>query len=202
MSSVSDIVHALRGGELVVIPTDTVYGLACRPDDEDAVRALSRLKRRPAEQPIALVAASFEFLRALVPEIPERGVLRGPFTTVVPNPERRLPWLSGSQPDTIGVRVPDLSGVAGELLERVGVVAATSANLHGGPDARRIVDVPQEILDVVGAVLDAGELPGMPSTVIDLTGPKPRILREGAVGAAEALSRVGEYHPAGWRPRR
>jgi L-threonylcarbamoyladenylate synthase len=79
-----------------------------------------------------------------------------------------------------------------ELLQRVGVVAATSANLHGGADPRRIEDVPAEILDAVAAVLDAGELPGTPSTVVDLTGPEPRILREGAVPAAEALSQLGE----------
>lgn len=192
MSPLEAVVRALEQGDPVVIPTDTVYGLACRPDDEDAVRALSALKRRSLEQPIALVASSVEALCALVPEIPERGVLRGPFTTVVPNPERRLPWLSGARAETIGVRVPDVTGVAAELFERVGVVAATSANLHGGPDPCRIADVPPELLAAVGAVLDAGSLPGAPSTVVDLTGPKPRVLREGAVPAAEALARIGE----------
>ena len=192
MSSVAETVAAIAGGKLVVIPTDTVYGLACRPDDEDAVRALSALKRRSPEQPIALVAASIAALRELVPEIPERGVLRGPFTTVVANPQRRLPWLSGARPDTIGVRVPDVTGLAAELLERVGIVAATSANFHGGPDPCRIGDVPPEILDAVAAALDAGELPGAPSTVIDLTGAEPRVLREGAVPAAEALARIAE----------
>jgi len=192
VSSVAETVAAIAGGKLVVIPTDTVYGLACRPDDEDAVRALSALKRRSPEQPIALVAASIAALRELVPEIPERGVLRGPFTTVVANPQRRLPWLSGARPDTIGVRVPDVTGLAAELLERVGIVAATSANIHGGPDPCRIGDVPPEILDAVAAALDAGELPGAPSTVIDLTGAEPRVLREGAVPAAEALARIAE----------
>lgn len=192
MSSAADVLRALAAGELVVIPTDTVYGLACRPDDEAVVRSLSALKRRTPEQPIALVAASIDALRKLVPEIPERGVLRGPFTTVVPNPERRLPWLSGSRPETIGVRVPAVSGVVAELLQRVGVVAATSANLHGGLDPRRIDDIPGAILDAVGAVFDVGELPGTPSTVIDLTGAHPRVLREGAVPAAEALARIGE----------
>lgn len=187
-----ETVAALAAGEVVVVPTDTVYGLACLPDDEEAVRSLSKLKRRSPEQPIALVAASVDALRALIPELPARGVLAGPFTTVVANPARRLRWLSGTRPETIGVRVPEVAGVAAELLERVGVVAATSANFHGGPDPCRIGDVPQEILDAAGAVLDAGELPGTPSTVIDLTGPEPRVLREGAVPAAEALARVAE----------
>lgn len=191
MSSVEEVARALEAGEPVVIPTDTVYGLACRPDREEAVRRLSSLKRRSPEQPIALVAAGIEALLELVPEIPDR-VLAGPYTFVVANPERRLPWLSGSRPDTIGVRIPHVTGEARELLERVGAVAATSANLHGGPDPRRLRDVPPEILDAVGAVLDAGELPGAPSTVVDVTGPEPRVLREGAVPAAEALARVAE----------
>jgi L-threonylcarbamoyladenylate synthase len=192
VSSVDEVVRALEAGELVVIPTDTVYGLACLPDSEAAARALSALKRRPPKQPIALVGASAEALRSLVPELPERGVLSGSFTVVVPNPERRLPWLTGSRPDTIGVRVPDLAGAAAELLGRVGVVAATSANLHGGPDPRRLDEVAAEIRAGLSAVLDGGELPGTASTVIDVTGPTPRILREGAVPAAEALRRIAE----------
>jgi L-threonylcarbamoyladenylate synthase len=191
VSSVEEVALALEAGEPVVIPTDTVYGLACRPDLEEAVRRLSSLKQRSPEQPIALVAAGIEALLDLVPEIPDR-VPDGPYTCVVANPERRLSWLSGSRPDTIGVRIPHVTGEARELLERVGAVAATSANLHGGPDPRGLGDVPREILDAVGAVLDAGELPGTPSTVVDLTGPEPRVLREGAVPAAEALARLRE----------
>jgi L-threonylcarbamoyladenylate synthase len=127
----------------------------------------------------------------LVPELPD-GILRGPFTFVVANPMRRLPWLSGSRPETIGVRVPVVTGPAADLLRRLGVVAATSANLHGGADPRSLDDVPDEILTAAAAVLDVGALPGTPSTVVDLTGPEPRVLREGAVPAAEALRQVAE----------
>jgi L-threonylcarbamoyladenylate synthase len=98
--------------------------------------------------------------------------------------------LTGTRPDTIGVRVPDISGPGADVLARVGVVAATSANVHGGSDPRRVADVPDEILAGAAAVLDVGELPGTPSTVLDLTGAEPRVLREGAVPAAEALARV------------
>jgi L-threonylcarbamoyladenylate synthase len=193
VSSVEDAVRAVEAGELVVIPTDTVYGLACRPDREEAVHALSASKQRAREQPIALVAASPDALLVLVPELPARLLLAGPFTLVLPNPARRLPWLAGAaRPDTIGVRIPAVAGLAAELLERVGVVAATSANLHGGPDPHRLSGVPTDILETVAAVLDGGELPGTPSTVIDLTSPEPRVLREGAVPAAEALARVAE----------
>jgi L-threonylcarbamoyladenylate synthase len=190
MSSVDEAASAIAAGRLVVIPTDTVYGLACRPDREESVRALSVVKGRSPEQPIALVAGSLDAVVELVPEIAGRHVPRGPFTLVLPNPARRLPWLTGAHPETIGVRIPAVGGDAADLLARVGVVAATSANLHGGADPRRVADVPRELLDAAGAVLDGGELPGTPSTVVDLTGPEPHVLREGAIPAAEALAHV------------
>ena len=189
-------VAALEAGKLVVIPTDTVYGLACSPDDDAAVRRLSELKGRDAAQPIALVAATVDALVELVPELRgesetvARALLPGPFTLVLPNPRRRLPSLAGAHAATIGVRVPLVSGTAQAVLERVGAVAATSANLHGGADPRRIDQVPPEILSAVDAVVDGGELPGTPSTVLDLTGREPTVIREGAVRAAEALARV------------
>jgi L-threonylcarbamoyladenylate synthase len=190
VSTVAETAAAIAAGELAVIPTDTVYGLACRPDREESVGALSQLKRRSPEQPIALVAFGAEALRALIPELSATRLVTGPFTLVVPNPARRLPWLGGAE--SVGVRIPGVDGLSAELLERVGVVAATSANLHGGADPRSVEDVPSEILDGVAAVLDVGALPGTPSTVVDLTGDEPRVLREGAVPAAEALRRVGQ----------
>jgi L-threonylcarbamoyladenylate synthase len=81
--------------------------------------------------------------------------------------------------------------VAREVVDRVGVVASTSANLHGGPDPARLEDVPRELLDGCGAIVDGGELPGTPSTVVDLTGPEAVVVREGAVSASEALARAG-----------
>ena len=187
---------AIEEGELVVIPTDTVYGLACTPDDAAVVRTLSQLKRRAAVQPITLVAASVDALIERAPELRgraetiARSLLPGPLTLVLPNPARRYPWLTGERPQTIGVRVPEVEGPAREFLAEVIVVAATSANRHGGSDPRRLADVPREILDAVATTIDGGELPGTPSTVLDLTGPKPRVLREGAVPAADALARV------------
>jgi L-threonylcarbamoyladenylate synthase len=190
VSRIVEVAEAAAAGGLVVIPTDTVYGLACRPDSEECVHELSALKRRSPDQPIALVAASVDALLELVPELPLDRLLPGPFTLVLRNPEERLRWLTGSRPDTIGVRLPELTGPARTLLDRVGAVAATSANLHGGVDPRRLSDVPAEILDAVAAALDGGELAGTPSTVVDLTEVEPRVLREGAVPAAEALARV------------
>jgi L-threonylcarbamoyladenylate synthase len=194
VSPVEETAAAIRAGGVAVIPTDTVYGLACEPYRRGPVLALSRLKGRSPDQPIALLAANVDLLLECVPELRgragvlARALLPGPFTLVLANPAGRFPWLAGDRPDTIGVRVPEVAGVARELLDTVGAVAATSANLHGGPDPRRLEDVPPELL-AAATPLDAGELPGTPSTVLDLTG-EPRVLREGAVAAADALSRV------------
>lgn len=196
MNSVDDAVAAISIGELVVIPTDTVYGLACSAYHGGPVRVMSGLKGRGSNQPIALVATSLDWLLECVPELRgraavlARALLPGPYTLVLPNPARRYPWLTGGRPDTIGVRVPHLDGRAHEILGRVGALAATSANRHGDADPRRLDEVPQEILAAVAIAVDGGELPGTPSTVLDLTGTEPVVLREGAVPEAEALARV------------
>jgi L-threonylcarbamoyladenylate synthase len=184
-------VAAIRAGEPVVLPTDTVYGLCAEPTAEAAL-LVARLKGREERQPTALLAPDLETLLELVPELPERtlrALLPGPYTLIVPDPQRRYPWLGGDA--TIGVRVPDLPARAAEVLGEAGAVLATSANVHGGPDPRRLEDVPAEISAACGAIVDGGELPGTPSTVLDLTGAEPRVLREGAVPAAEALATVG-----------
>jgi L-threonylcarbamoyladenylate synthase len=188
--------EAIRTGHPVVLPTDTVYGLCANPYREAPVRKLYRLKGRPAEQPIALVARDVEFLFECVPEVRGRAgtlvraLLPGAYTLIVPNPAHRFRWLVGTNPEKIGVRVPRLSGPGAEVLERAGAVAATSANRHEGPDPRRLEDVPAVICEGAAALVDGGELPGTPSTVLDLTGPEPRIVREGAVPAPEALERA------------
>jgi L-threonylcarbamoyladenylate synthase len=185
---IDEAVAAIRTGKPVVLPTDTVYGLCADPENEAAARNVARLKGRTARQPIALLAGDVDGLLERVPELDERvlrALLPGPYTLILRNPGRRYPWLGGD--DTIGVRVPDLPAASSAVLEQVGAVLATSANLHGGPDPRRLGDVPEEIREACGALVDGGELPGTPSTVLDLTGPQPKVLREGAVPADEAL---------------
>ena len=169
-----------------MLPTDTVYGLCGDPHSEAAAREIYRLKGRPVEQPLALLAADAEALLQLIPELP-RALLPGPYTVVLPNPAGRFRWLTGSSPATIGLRIPELPDATAKVLAQVGPVVATSANLHGGPETRRLDDVPPEIRAGVGALVDGGELPGAPSTVLDLTGDEPRVLREGAVPAEQAL---------------
>ncbi len=158
-------VAALRAGRAVILPTDTVYGLCALPEHEGV---LYELKGRDRSKPVALLAADVDVLVAAVPGLDAAVLERylpGPYTLVVGN---------------VGVRVPNLPPAAAEVVNAVGVVAATSANVSGGPDPRRVEDIPEEIRAACGAIVDAGELPGVPSTVIDLTGAEPRVLRQGA----------------------
>ena len=187
-------VAALRAGRPVVLPTDTVYGLCAEPTEASAAE-VARLKGRAEAQPIALLAASVDTLLELVPELPERllrALLPGAYTLVLPNPARRFRWLTGTRPEAIGVRVPELERNARAIVDQVGALAATSANLPGAPDPKRLDDVPEKIRSGCAQVVDAGELPGTPSTVIDLTGSEPVVLREGAAPAAEALERLAQ----------
>ena len=196
MSEVAAAIEALRRGEVAVIPTDTVYGLAANVAGERGTRALYAAKRRDARRPTAILFASLDGLLARVPELPDeavaaaRALLPGPVTLVLPNPGRRYPWLNEERPDALGVRVPAVTGPGREVLDALGALVATSANLPGGPDPRRLADVPEELTGAAAAQLDGGELPGVPSTVVDVTGGEPSVLREGAVAATEVVARI------------
>jgi len=160
-----EAVSALRAGRAVILPTDTVYGLCALPEHEDV---LYEIKGRDRSKPVALLAADVEALVAALPGLDRPALepyLPGPYTLIV---------------GSVGVRVPNLPPAAADVVRAVGVVAATSANLSGGPDPRRVEEIPDEIRAACGAIVDAGELPGVPSTVIDLTGPEPRVVRRGA----------------------
>jgi len=149
----------------VILPTDTVYGLCALPEHEDV---LYELKGRDRSKPVALLATDVDAAVAAVPGLDPSVLgqyLPGPYTLVFGD---------------VGVRVPSLPPEADAVVRAVGVVAATSANLSGGPDPRRVEDIPEEIRAACGAIVDAGELPGVPSTVVDLTTGEPRVLRQGA----------------------
>lgn len=173
-----------------------MYGLAATALHSDAVLNLYRLKNRPVSQPIALLAPSIDMLFELVPELRGRSglivrsLLPGPYTLVLPNPARRYSWLTGTNYDAIGVRVPELPEPSAELLGRVSALAATSANLAGGPDPARLEDVPETLKEAAAVVIDGGVLPGAPSTVLDFTALEPRVLREGSASGAEAIERA------------
>jgi L-threonylcarbamoyladenylate synthase len=180
-------------GGVAVFPADTVYGLACDPDSREAVERLYLLKRRRPDKPAAVMFFDVELALAALPELGARtrkalaAVLPGAVTLLLPNPARRFPLAGG---EALGLRVPDgpLAGVRWPVLQ-------SSANRAGGPDPRRLDDVPEFIRDSADLVLDAGELPGTPSTVVDL-GAYERagtwsIVREGAVPASDIAAALG-----------
>jgi Putative translation factor (SUA5) len=200
VSEVEIVARAIRDGALAVLPTDTVYGLVCTAFRQQPAVDLYRLKGRNEIQPTAFLASSVDVLLECIPELRgrpamiARALLPGPFTLVLPNPAGRFSWLSESRPETIGVRVPALAGPTAEIVHRLGAVIATSANLPGGPDPRRLDEVPAQILAGVAAALDGGELPGTPSTVIDITGSEPVVLRAGAGDLEAALALIAAAH--------
>jgi L-threonylcarbamoyladenylate synthase len=156
--------ECIRAGGIALFPSDTVYGLAVDPGNEDAIERMYSLKGRPREKKSALMYFSAD----AVPDLPERAkrLLPGPVTVILA--------------DGRGIRVPDqplLAGVTAPVLQ-------TSANPAGGQDPRRLEDVDAGIREGVDLEIDGGELPGTPSTVVDLSGEEIRIVREGAVPAA------------------
>jgi L-threonylcarbamoyladenylate synthase len=190
-------VAAIRNGEPVLLPTDTVYGLVTSADREEYGARLYRLKGRAGTQPTALLAASIDRLVECLPELTGRAaviareLLPGPYTLILPNPALRFPWLTGGRADAIGVRVPELPEPAARVLEGVAAcVLATSANEPGGPSPATLDEVPSRLREACAAEIDAGRLAGTPSTVIDFTGADPIVIRDGAGLAAEGLARV------------
>ena len=175
----------VAAGGVAVFPSDTVYGLACDPENEAAVTKLYALKGRPPEKPAAVMF----FDLAGLPDF--GGLLPGGVTLLLPNPEHRFPLACGPDPDTLGVRVPFLAPVGRPILQ-------SSANRAGGADAHRLDEVPPSIRDGADLVLDGGELPGTPSTVIDLRDYEDgvwRIVRLGAVSEAEITGLLGRSSP-------
>jgi tRNA threonylcarbamoyl adenosine modification protein (Sua5/YciO/YrdC/YwlC family) len=185
-------VEALAAGETVVLPTDTVYGLAAAAQLEDACTRMLSLKTRDLTKPTSILCGSLSSLEAALPGLDERSLtlarrlLPGAVTLVLPNPGGRFRWLCGPDAARIGVRVPALIPALALALEQSGPIAATSANLAGGRDPASLAELPAELVAHVAVAIDAGPIAGgVPSTVVDLTGPEPVILRPGALSEAQ-----------------
>ena len=183
----------IASGGVALFPADTVYGLATAPDSREGVKRLYELKGRPSERPAAVMFFALADALDALPELGERTrvaltrLLPGPVTAVLENPARRYPLACGPRPDRLGLRVPALDGALAPLREMRRPVLQSSANPSGGSDARRLADVDASISAGVDVVLDAGELPGTVSTVVDLSGFEDgggyEVLREGALDA-------------------
>jgi L-threonylcarbamoyladenylate synthase len=186
---------------VAVFPADTVYGLACEPDSKEAVYRLYRLKGRRPGKPAAVMFFDLELALAALPELPAATraalarLLPDAVTALVPNPAERFRLAGGGDPSTLGLRVPRLEGELAPLAAVRWPVLQSSANLAGGPDPSRLEDVPEPIRAGADLVLDGGDLPGTPSTVVDLRrfadAGKWDVVREGAVPAGQIADLLG-----------
>jgi L-threonylcarbamoyladenylate synthase len=187
-------------GGIAVFPADTVYGLACEPDTKDAVQRLYALKRRRPDKPAAVMFFALDLALAALPELAARttaalhALLPGPVTVLLPNPAGRFPLACATDAGTLGLRVPAWPPVLAALADVRWPVLQSSANAAGGSDARRLEDVPEHIRTHSDLVLDGGELPGTPSTVVDLRSYERdgewSVAREGAMSVTELSARL------------
>lgn len=198
-TAIESAASALQGGDLALIPTDTVYGIAADAFDEEAVADLLKAKGRGREMPAPVLVSSASTIDALAVDIPDyaRTLIEafwpGPLTVVL-RQQTSLRWDLGDTRETVAIRMPDLE-ITREILERTGPLAVSSANLTGRPAATDADQAVEMLGDAVTVAVDAGPSPGgEASTIIDATGSQGRILRLGALSLAqlnEALEPLG-----------
>ena len=189
------VVSALDDGGLVVFPTDTVYGVAARPEFAEATASLFEAKARPRDLTLPVLVSDPSELDAIGVTAERAGLLAerfwpGALTIVLARTERSRLWDLGKETETIAVRMPD-HPVALEVLRRTGPLATTSANRSGEPDPRDCDGVRAALGDAVSVYLCAGPLPnGTASTVVSLVSGEPEVLREGPIRADEVLRTI------------
>lgn len=183
------------GGGVAVFPSDGLYGLACDPLDAGAIAKIHRLKGRDDGKPSAVMYFSPLAIRELVSGLGPRtkaavsALLPGPATLVIANPQRRYPLACRQDPERLGIRL-----IGGPLAGTMSPVFQTSANLSGEPAPSRYEDIPKSIVDGVDLAIDGGELPGLPSTVVDITAIDSdgswQVLRDGALSPGDLASKL------------
>jgi len=178
-------VVCVRGGELVVLPTDTVYGLGVDAFTPHAVVALLRAKGRGRDMPVPVLVGSPRTLDGIATRLSSqaRDLVEAFWPgglTVVCHQQPSLAWDLGDTRGTVAVRMP-LHPVAIELLTAIGPMAVSSANVSGQPPATSVAEAQDQLGDAVAVYLDGGPSEALPSTIVDLTGDRPQVLREGAI---------------------
>ena len=194
--AVAAAVAAVKSGGLVVMPTDTVYGIGADAFDSRAVAALLAAKGRGRDMPVGVLVGSWHTIDGLVLYVPDtarelvRAFWPGALSLVVQQAPS-LQWDLGDARGTVMLRMP-LQQVALELLRQTGPMAVSSANISGQPPATTAAEAQRQLGDLVDVYLDGGPSPQQAaSTILDLTGPAPRILREGPVGAQAIADILG-----------
>ena len=184
-------IEHLNRGEVIALPTDTVYGVGCLAFNAQAVAEIYRVKERPADKPIPVFVASLDALGQVCTDVPP-GALPllkkywpGGLTAVLPaHPD--LPGIVTNNGPTVAVRIPNHPAVLALLKELKQPLAVTSANLSGQPTPITAEGVAQQLQNRVPLVLDDGPSPGQtPSTIVDFTSQPPKILRQGAISLTE-----------------
>lgn len=193
VAGIAAAVDAVRAGQCVVIPTDTVYGIGCDAFNNDAVAKLLATKRRGPDMPVPVLVGSWSTIQGLVREFNDmaktlvEAFWPGGLSIVVPEAPS-LPWNLGDTRGTVLLRMPN-QPLAIELLRETGPMAVSSANLTGNQPPVTASGARQQFGNNVPVYLNGGRAKvGEPSTIIDISGPHPVILREGAVTA----ERIGE----------
>ncbi|MCC2280379.1 threonylcarbamoyl-AMP synthase [Streptomyces sp. ET3-23] len=187
-TGLEDAAAAVRRGELVVLPTDTVYGVGADAFDPEAVGRVLRAKGRGRSMPSPVLVGSADALDGLLPDVPRRArELIEAFwpggLTLVARYSPSLTWDLGETHGTVALRMP-AHPVALDLLNRTGPLAVSSANLTGQPSPQTCGDAEKMLGDTVAVYLDAGPTPAdVPSSIVDITGTTPRLLRAGAISA-------------------
>ena len=191
----AELERTIARGGVVLFPADGLYGLACDPLNAEAIERIHRIKGRDDGKPSAVMYLSPLALRELLPSLGERTrealavLLPGPVTVVVANPERRYPLACRADPERLGVRL-----IEGPLAGAMCPLWQTSANRSGEPAPGSYADVDPEIVAAVDYAIDGGELTGIPSTVVDISGIESgegwSVLREGALPAVEIERRL------------
>lgn len=189
----AEFAEVIEGGGIAIFPTDTVYGLGTHPDSVEGVHRLYWIKGRSPDRPAAVLFFDLERALAAIPEIGAKTqaaltrLLPGPVTVLLPNPATRFPLACGAEPGRLGLRVPKLEDRLEPLATVAVPVLQSSANPTGEGDVRSLEDVDARIRRGADIELDAGVLPGTPSTVVDLSEYESTggfdVLREGALSA-------------------
>jgi tRNA threonylcarbamoyl adenosine modification protein (Sua5/YciO/YrdC/YwlC family) len=197
---VARAVEAVRAGKVVVLPTDTVYGVGADAFSEDAVAAVLAAKGRGRDMPPPVLVPNVRTVDGLATDVPPwaRDLIQefwpGPLTLVF-QAQSSLMWDLGETNGTVALRMPQ-DEIALELLAEVGPMAVTSANQSGQPPATTVTDAAAQLGAAVAVYLDAGtRADNVPSTIVDCTGERPRILREGALSEADLATVLDTHFP-------
>lgn len=195
VNTIDDAITALGSGRLVVLPTDTVYGLAAHLSFPEAIEAIFTLKGRPESKPLPVLASGVDQLESVAAFDDRARALAerfwpGPLTLILPRADGFEVDLGGGAAHTVGVRVPKEPRTL-ELLRLTGPLAVTSANRSGEQEATTVAEARAELGEEVAAYIDGGRCVGIPSTVVFLAGER-RLLRDGPIPSAEVYQMLSE----------